>query len=96
MADIDIRRCKKDDLQYISKENIVRNFSIDYMQMENFAKDPIIITKAEGDRQVPGHGHLLFEEILKTLSDIGFDGPLSFRCLPIPDWETASLNANEY
>ena len=41
-------------------------------------------------------GIYYLKKILKTLSDIGFDGPLSFECLPIPDLETASVDAIKY
>ena len=40
---------------------------------------------ADSNRQAPGFGHIDFSVILKTLQNIGYDGYLSFECLPIPD-----------
>ena len=40
---------------------------------------------ADSNRQAPGLGHIDFSAILKTLQDIGYDGCLSFECLPVPD-----------
>jgi sugar phosphate isomerase/epimerase len=47
----------------------------------------------DSNRQVPGHGHVAFTSVLGALKHIGYDGYLSFECLPIPNTETASLDA---
>lgn len=50
----------------------------------------------DSNRQIPGNGHILFDQVLKTLTEMSFEGPISFECLPAPDCETASAGAIEY
>ncbi len=40
---------------------------------------------ADTNRQAPGHGHLDVAAVLRTLSEIGYRGYLSFEVLPLPD-----------
>lgn len=50
----------------------------------------------DSNRCYPGQGHLAVKDILQTLNDIGYDGVLSFECLPEPDVESASINSLNY
>ena len=50
----------------------------------------------DSNRQIPGNGHILFDQVLKTLADMKFTGPMSFECLPAPDSKTASAAAIKY
>ena len=43
----------------------------------------------DSNRQLPGQGHLPMREVLRSLADIGYDGCLSFECLPSPDGESS-------
>jgi len=40
---------------------------------------------ADSNRQAPGHGHLDVAAVLRTLSEIGYQGFLAFEVLPVPD-----------
>lgn len=45
------RKCEqpeKNNSEYLLRERLVHNWSIDYVQMEKFAADPLIISKADG------------------------------------------------
>jgi 5-keto-L-gluconate epimerase len=48
---------------------------------------------ADSNRQAAGHGHLDVAAVLRTLSECGYQGYLSFEVFPIPDAETAALDA---
>lgn len=50
----------------------------------------------DSNRFGPGQGHLPFGEILSTLTDIGYDGYLSFECLPKPDVDRALQDSLNY
>jgi sugar phosphate isomerase/epimerase len=50
----------------------------------------------DSNRCGPGQGHLPFREVLKALIDVGYDGYLSFECLPKPDAERAIKNSLSY
>ncbi len=50
----------------------------------------------DSNRCGPGQGHLPFREVLKALIDVGYDGYLSFECLPKPDAESALKSAMRY
>jgi len=50
----------------------------------------------DSNRWAPGQGHLPFGEILNALTDIGYDGYLSFECFPEPDAESAIKNSLKY
>lgn len=50
----------------------------------------------DSNRCGPGQGHLPFREILDTLIDIGYDGYLSFECLPKPDVDHALKDSLSY
>jgi sugar phosphate isomerase/epimerase len=50
----------------------------------------------DSNRCGPGQGHLPFREVLNTLVDIGYDGYLSFECLPKPDVNRALKDSLSY
>jgi 5-keto-L-gluconate epimerase len=50
----------------------------------------------DSNRCGPGQGHLPFREILNTLTDIGYDGYLSFECLPKPDVDRVLQDSLSY
>ena len=50
----------------------------------------------DSNRCGPGQGHLPFGEVLNALKDVGYDGYLSFECLPKPDAERAIKNSLSY
>lgn len=50
----------------------------------------------DSNRCGPGMGHLPMKEILKTLKEIGYEGYLSFECLPIPDVDTVMKQTIKY
>jgi sugar phosphate isomerase/epimerase len=44
---------------------------------------------ADSNRQAPGTGHLDFNQILRALAAIGYQGYMSIDCCPpLPDWKT--------
>ncbi len=48
---------------------------------------------ADNTRHAPGQGNTNFDEILKTLNDIGYQGPVISEILPLPDDRTAVEHA---
>ncbi|HML47029.1 MAG TPA: sugar phosphate isomerase/epimerase family protein [Clostridia bacterium] len=48
---------------------------------------------ADSNRLAPGKGHIDFDEALKALADIGFDGWAAVEILPKPDPDTAARDA---
>lgn len=50
----------------------------------------------DSNRCGPGQGHLPFRDVLNAMIDVGYDGYLSFECLPKPDAESALKNALSY
>ncbi len=50
----------------------------------------------DSNRCGPGQGHLPFREVLNALIDVGYDGYLSFECLPKPDADSALKSALSY
>ena len=50
----------------------------------------------DSNRRGPGQGHIPFGDVLNALSDIGYDGYLSFECLPKPDADHALENSLNY
>jgi sugar phosphate isomerase/epimerase len=50
----------------------------------------------DSNRCGPGQGHLPFGEVLHALLEVGYDGYLSFECLPEPDGETAIKHSLSY
>ena len=50
----------------------------------------------DSNRCGPGQGHLPFGEVLNALLEVGYDGYLSFECLPEPDSETAIKHSLRY
>ncbi|PKM84337.1 MAG: sugar phosphate isomerase/epimerase [Firmicutes bacterium HGW-Firmicutes-11] len=44
---------------------------------------------ADSNRWYPGAGHLGFHDVFSALRDIGYSGPISAECLPMPDSTTA-------
>jgi 5-keto-L-gluconate epimerase len=51
---------------------------------------------ADSNRLAPGWGHIPFEEIFDILTDIGYDGYLTAEILPVPDPDSAALQAAQY
>jgi len=47
----------------------------------------------DSNREGPGRGHIPMKDVIRVLSEIGYDGILSFECLPKPDPETASVES---
>jgi len=47
-------------------------------------------------RWYPGAGHIKFQEIVDTLTDINYNGFMTAEMLPLPDPETAALKTIEY
>ena len=50
----------------------------------------------DSNRCGPGQGHLAVSDVLRALMDIGYDGYLSFECLPKPDADRALRNSLSY
>jgi sugar phosphate isomerase/epimerase len=50
----------------------------------------------DSNRCGPGQGHLPFREILNMLAEIGYDGYLSFECLPKPDVDRVLQDSLSY
>jgi 5-keto-L-gluconate epimerase len=50
----------------------------------------------DSNRCGPGQGHLPFPEILNMLTEIGYDGYLSFECLPKPDVDRVLQDSLSY
>lgn len=48
---------------------------------------------ADNQRHYPGSGSLDFEELLKVLKDVGYEGFINVECLPIPGRIEAAKNA---
>lgn len=44
---------------------------------------------ADSNRLVPGMGHFDFAALLRVLTTVGFDGPITLEALPFPDDRTA-------
>jgi sugar phosphate isomerase/epimerase len=44
----------------------------------------------DSNREVPGHGHLHIQEVLRALQDLDYKGYLSFEVLPSPDPKQAA------
>lgn len=55
-----------------------------------------LVHLADSNRQAPGHGHLNFRDVIKTLRDIHYQGYLSFEVLPIPNPLKAAEHAIRY
>ena len=52
---------------------------------------------ADSTRAAPGTGHIDFKEMLRTLNGIGFNGYLSYDCVPPrPDWKTSVTHTIGY
>ena len=45
---------------------------------------------ADSNRQAPGRGHLDFAEVVRTLDEISYRGPVVAEILPVPDDRTAA------
>ena len=48
------------------------------------------------NRQVPGRGNFNFDEIVETIKQTGYQGPIIMECLPLPDAETALDEAVQF
>jgi len=51
---------------------------------------------ADSNRWYPGAGHINFQEIIDTLTDINYDGFLTAEMLPLPDPDTSAIKTIEY
>ena len=51
---------------------------------------------ADSNRWYPGAGHIDFQEIADTLTDIGYDGFVTAEMLPMPDPDTSAVKTIEY
>lgn len=51
---------------------------------------------ADSNRLAPGQGHIDFNKLFETLSNIGYQGNITAEILPIPDDETAVINTARY
>jgi sugar phosphate isomerase/epimerase len=51
---------------------------------------------ADNNRKWPGSAHLDFEQIVKVLNEIGYDGYVSLEILPWPDPDTAAQSSIEF
>jgi sugar phosphate isomerase/epimerase len=51
---------------------------------------------ADNNRRWPGSAHLDFEQIIKVLNEIGYDGYVSLEILPWPDPDAAARSAIEF
>ncbi len=51
---------------------------------------------ADSNRWVPGFGHINFANILDTLKKVNYDGYIGLEALPLPDSETAAMQALSY
>jgi 5-keto-L-gluconate epimerase len=45
---------------------------------------------ADSNRQAPGRGHTPLVDVLRTLKQINYEGPIGFEYLPMPDASTAA------
>jgi len=54
------------------------------------------VHQVDSNRCGPGQGHLPFPEILNMLTEIGYDGYLSFECLPKPDVDRVLQDSLSY
>ena len=51
---------------------------------------------ADSNRLAPGHGHIDFPGVARTLEEIGYQGPVVAEILPLPDDRTAAVDAWAY
>ncbi|GAB4538969.1 MAG: sugar phosphate isomerase/epimerase [Anaerolineae bacterium] len=51
---------------------------------------------ADNNRRWPGSAHLDFEQIIRVLNEIGYDGYVSLEILPWPDPDTAARSSIEF
>ena len=51
---------------------------------------------ADSNRWYPGAGHINFQEIADTLTDINYDGFVTAEMLPLPDGDTSAVKTIEY
>jgi len=88
-----------DFIRSLGKDNVLLHIDTHHMNIEDY--DPIESIKyAEGimgyvhfceiNRMYPGAGRFDFRGVLKALYEIGFDGYISFECIPKPDPDTAA------
>lgn len=63
----------------------------DYGAVIAYAGDLVrYVHAADSNRQVPGRGHVPFAQILEALEAVGYTGPFSAECLPLPSKEEAA------
>ncbi|MDI7275008.1 MAG: TIM barrel protein, partial [Anaerolineae bacterium] len=46
---------------------------------------------SDSNRQLPGQGHIRFDQVLRTLAEIGFEGYAAIEAVAPPDPATATL-----
>jgi sugar phosphate isomerase/epimerase len=51
---------------------------------------------ADSNRWYPGAGHINFQEIADTLTDINYEGFITAEMLPLPDPDTSAIKTIEY
>lgn len=50
----------------------------------------------DSNRRAPGHGHLNWPDIVRTLVSLRYDGWVSVECLQVPDSDTSARDAHRY
>lgn len=51
---------------------------------------------ADSDRMYPGHAHIPFDKLFKTLEEIGYDGYLAVECLALPDPMECAIKCKQF
>ncbi len=64
--------------------------------IREFGKEIGYVHFADSNRRYPGQGHTDFPAAVKALKEAGYDGYVSFECLPIPDPDTTAKEAIAY
>ncbi len=70
---------------------------VDFVEALKRAGDRLgYVHLVDSNRCGPGMGHLPIGEIMAGLSEMAYEGYLSFECLPVPDGETAAMESVKY
>ncbi|MBN2411690.1 sugar phosphate isomerase/epimerase [candidate division KSB1 bacterium] len=92
-------------VQKIQVANIGLHLDTFHMNIEEPSMvDSIVLAKeklfhfhvADSNRWYPGAGHIDFEQIIKTLEKIGYNGYVSAEIMPLPDPDTAAVETIKY
>ncbi len=106
--EVNVFKTAKETVDFIEKYNLNNCYvHLDTFHMNIEESDPIEAIRlcgnklgyfhlADNNRKYPGNGQINFENILRALEDINYDGYLSIECLPYPDRKTAALNSINY